>query len=288
MKLKTIPYFLLSQFISPFYKLPQILNDEQTIEYIKNNKCSISRFGDGELNLMMGFDIPFQIKNKELQKKLKEVKTTKKCLACIPNIFNKEFKEGVTENEFNFWNSNKKKFLGLWKKYFGKNFLLGDSFISRFYLRKKDKTSTNRYVNKLKEIWQQKDIIFVEGENSRLGYGNDLFDNAKSIRRILCPSYNAFNKYYQILDAIKNYAQKESLIILALGPTATVLAYDLSECGYQALDLGHIDIEYEWFKMGATEKCPVKNKHVNECKSSGETNLSKLDKAYISQIIHKV
>ena len=36
-------------------------------------------------------------------------------------------------------------------------------------------------------------------------------------------------------------------MLIALGPTATILAYDLAEKGVQALDVGHIDIEYEWF-----------------------------------------
>jgi len=40
---------------------------------------------------------------------------------------------------------------------------------------------------KLKKIWDGKDIIIIESEKSRLGVGNDLFDNTKSIKRILCP-----------------------------------------------------------------------------------------------------
>ena len=43
----------------------------------------------------------------------------------------------------------------------------------------------------MKGIWEGRDIIFIEGEKSRLGVGNDLFDNAQSIHRILSgiPSY---------------------------------------------------------------------------------------------------
>ena len=35
---------------------------------------------------------------------------------------------------------------------------------------------------------------------------------------------------------------------------AKVLAYNLSELGYRAIDIGHIDSEYEWFKMGGQKK----------------------------------
>ena len=34
------------------------------------------------------------------------------------------------------------------------------------------------------------------------------------------------------------------MIIIILGPTATVLAYDLASEGYQALDFGHIAKDY--------------------------------------------
>ena len=49
------------------------------------------------------------------------------------------------------------------------------------------------------------------------------------------------------LDACLQYDDKDSLFALALGPTATVLAYDLSLQGYQALDLGHIVKSYDLY-----------------------------------------
>ena len=78
---------------------------------------------------------------------------------------------------------------------------------------------------------------------SRLGVGNDLLDNAKSIKRILGPSRQAFSKYDEILDEAKKL-DKDVLILLALGPAATCLAYDLHKLGYQAVDIGHVDVEY--------------------------------------------
>lgn len=289
MKLKTLWYFLQSEICKKFYKLPNVLSDEESINYILENKCSVARYGDGELYLMLNYDIPFQHKDKTLKQRLRQIKTTKNCLVCVPDVFNTQrFNNIATEKELAFWNQNKKKFLGIWKKFFHDNSVLGDNFLSRFYLRKKDKSNTKNYVKLLKKLWQDRNIVFIEGQNSRLGYGNDLFDNANSIKRILCPSTNAFDKYSQILNTIKQHTKQDDLLILALGPTATVLAYDLSKYGYQALDLGHIDIEYEWFKMGVTEKCPVKNKHVNECNSLGDAESSQLDQTYLNQIICKV
>ena len=78
------------------------------------------------------------------------------------------------------------------------------------------------------------------------------------------------------------------MFILALGPTATAMAFELSEMGYQALDLGHIDIEYEWFLLGTDHKVPIQHKHVNECDSLGEADDSKLNEEYKKQIIQRI
>ncbi len=49
-----------------------------------------------------------------------------------------------------------------------------------------------------------------------------------------------------------------------MGPTATLLAYDLYKLGYQSVNLGHTDIEYEWKLKNATHKIQIKNKYVKE------------------------
>lgn len=46
--------------------------------------------------------------------------------------------------------------------------------------------------------------------------------------------------------------------------TATALSYDLTKDGYQAIDIGHIDLEYMWMKMGAKTQCAIPGKYVNE------------------------
>jgi hypothetical protein len=81
---------------------------------------------------------------------------------------------------------------------------------------------------------------------------------------------------------------KNILILIALGPTATVLSYDLSRLGYQAIDIGHIDIEYEWFLKNATKKIKIKNKYVNEVDNGLNNFTSIKDRVYYKQIIKKI
>ena len=42
------------------------------------------------------------------------------------------------------------------------------------------------------------------------------------------------------------------------------MAYDLSRQGYWAIDIGQIDIEYEWFLKDAKKKEAIRGKYVNE------------------------
>ena len=53
----------------------------------------------------------------------------------------------------------------------------------------------------LKKIWENKNIIIVEGSQTRLGVGNDLFANTKSIRRIL---FGIFFNFKSISDIRNN------------------------------------------------------------------------------------
>lgn len=282
---KRVKLRLLCALAKPFLKKPKVMSAEQTIDYMKDNRVSLGRFGDGELALMTGGRITFQDKNDELSSKLLKVKTTDRFLVAIPNVFTKEKlnKKLLTEKEYSFWKRNLKSSYYYWCKFFNKNEKIGNAFISRFYIRYNDKTKVPSYIDKLKTLWQDKDVVIVEGKNSQVGAGNDILNNAKSVKRILCPAKNAYSRHDDILESIKNNVDKNCLIILALGPTATVLAYELSEIGYWAIDMGHFDIEYEWFLAGAQTKIPVGTKHVNECGESGKFETE--NKEYLEQVI---
>lgn len=89
--------------------------------------------------------------------------------------------------------------------------------------------------------------------------------------------------YEEILNAARLYG-RDKLILIMLGPTAKVLAYDLYRCGYWAIDLGHVDSEYEWFLIGARKKVKLKNKHTAENNFDEDISFS-VDESYQSQIV---
>lgn len=247
----------------------------------------MARFGDGELTLLLEKTGPkFQEVDKRLAKRLLEVLQSKsdKCMICLPPTLmvmgpythscKKYWSRYYCNNYINF-----KCFLDMNRFYY-------NSFISRPYITMKDKSKCKKSFEQLKTIWNKKDLLIVEGEYSRLGIGNDLFSNASSICRVLCPAENAFRRYEEILAFLRTQSQKY-LIVLALGPTATVLAYDLSELGYQALDIGHIDIEYEWFLKKTKKKVSIAHKYTNEVVTGNLAN-EFVDESYNKQIIGKI
>lgn len=147
-----------------------------------------------------------------------------------------------------------------------------------------ESTLAHQLFQRFKELWRGKDIIIVEGTHTRFGVGNDLLDTSKSVKRILCPAINAFRCRSKILEAVESLYINE-LVLLALGPTATILACDLSRRGIQAIDIGHLDIEYEWFRRNVVTRIPIPGKYVNEA-PEGRDNYSECnDETYLSQIV---
>lgn len=182
-----------------------------TIEYILSNHVSVSRYGDGEYMVMAHKGNGFQKPNEKLCERLKEVLNSRlhNHIVCLPYAFVDV--SHMTLDARNFWypfcGSYKDLILKITdsqKKYYDTNF-------TRFYMDVKDKSRTGEIVKLLKQIWDDRDIVIVEGKYSKLGVGNDLFDNAKSIQRIVAPSKNAFQRYDEILQIVSDTVSHEKI-----------------------------------------------------------------------------
>lgn len=268
-----------------------ILSDKETIDLINERHLSVSRFGDGEYGMISGGVIGFQSRNEKLVTKLKEVleKNEPGHLNCIPLFF--KTTSGLTLHVKNYCRQYLVAKINCIEKTTPKNIVYGSQGFTRFYAdyRNKSYEVMNNRIKHIMSIWDNRDVYLIEGEFTRSGVGNDLYDNVKSMHRVICPSTNAFDIYQKIIDAITRNVPKHDnvLILIALGPTATVLAYDLYKIGYQAIDIGHVDIEYEWFRKGTKGKEPVKGKAVNERGGNNPDNPI-TNKKYEEQIIVKL
>ncbi|MDR0199267.1 MAG: GT-D fold domain-containing protein [Streptococcaceae bacterium] len=285
-------YLHLAAFFTRKKPYPKVLSSDQTLDLLLSQHLSLARFGDGELGLLSGYrDIYYQHKDPALTRELKATASEHdaRLLVAIPDVFDATHNaELYIPDTVRFWDEKTAyaPYGAYWKKYFTNPFY-GDALLTRFYITRRDKSQAATYVQKLQQIWQDRDILFVEGALSRLGVGNSLFANAKTIRRIIAPTRHAYDCIDTLETAITTVATKDTLIILALGPTATVLARRLARKDLQALDLGHIDIEYEWLQMQATTKVPVPGKFINEIGDgrNGRKIDAPNDPTYANQII---
>ncbi len=265
---------------------PKIEPTEITIEKIMNGK-SICRFGDGEFAIMSGKNRQkFQLLTEKLQRRLIEVFESRddNIIIGIADVYgslekyNTEGKYGI---RFYLTEEVRKEHYS----FIDMNRVYADAYITRPFLIHADNNTDapKKRFDELKKIWHGKKLLIIEGEKTRMGVGNDLFENAKDIKRVLCPAECAFDRYDDILSFALEQ-DKDCLVLIALGPTASVLAYDMAKAGFHALDIGHIDIEYEWMLAGKGERVNIPNKYVNEV-VGGDRVEDFVDEEYEKQII---
>lgn len=221
---------------------------EQTVRKVQKG-YSISRFGDGEMNLMLQKSpIDFQKMDSALAGRLKEIlaldmRTTPGFLIAITPLTGTY--KGYAKSEVKFWAAfnlfrRKKLFQIICRNqtYYDALFarldqLPGGGTENEFY----EKTSL------IQTIWHGKRVLIVEGEYTKLGVNSDLLYHAKSIMRVIVPARNAFDYYDEIIEEIRK-RNGYDMILLIMGPTATVMAYDLYLAGKWAVDLGQIQASY--------------------------------------------
>ena len=261
---------------------------DETLDRILNRNKSIVRFGDGELYLINKKEIGYQTYDENLSKRLKHILLqggNDKYDVALPDVFDGLGAYGMYAKVYyinDFFPRNRKDLAEIEST----NNIYSNAFISRPYMDRIDKSKSAIWFDKLKQIWKNKDVLIVEGTLTRSGVGNDLFANTKSIKRIIAPSKNAYQKIDQIEQTIRENAE-DRLILLMLGPTAKVMIDDLQDLNNQLIDLGHIDSEYEWFKMGATYKVRLKNKHTAEF--NFDDNIGAIhDQTYENEIIGEI
>lgn len=273
------------------YWSPCVLSAEETMRRVIDERLSISRFGDGEFDMAMGRAMGFERANPEMQKRIREVlaRPIERWLCCIPDIF--ASLDAYVDKERNFWrkyvmNYRREIFPLLDDSYRAATpRAFGDAQVSRPYLRYSDKSCGVRVFALWKELFRGRDLLIVEGRFTRMGIGNDLFSEARSVRRIWCPPIGAFSRYDEILAAVRTAAKPGDLILLALGATATIMAYDLAKLDYQAIDAGHLDIEYIHMLRGLDRITPISGRYVNECGDAGKEMLVQADEESANNVI---
>ncbi len=246
-------------------EVPQIISSVRLLYRILAEKCSLCRYGDGEFEIILHRERPwFQKVDNKLAERLRTVIMSKRedIIIAVADNFGmlEKYKDNAADDIRKYMVPNREKIISL----LDSSYVYYDAYVSRPYIIYKDRTHADEIFCLFKKIWQDREVLLIEGKTARIGVGNDLFHGAKKIERMECPEKNAWDVYADILETVKRKAGYNTLICISLGPTATVLAYDLAVAGYQALDIGQLDNEYEWYIRGAEERIPIPGKMVAE------------------------
>lgn len=209
---------------------PKILGESETLDLVRSGR-SIARYGDGEFKMAaINCGIKSQDGDLRLSQRLAEIlKAPGDCLVGIPNIHEVISSGLSTDQKVEFWSKHLR-----FHRLLNPAVQYSSAFISR-----PDSApwiDTDDYWNRLQSLWVGQDVTVVHGSHKSL-QPEDLI-GARTITSIQCPKRNAFAEYDEILERIGS----PSRALVCLGPTATVLAYDLCKRGVHAIDLGHTAI----------------------------------------------
>ncbi len=251
--------------------IPDFVSADETVRIVKEEKKCLARFGDNEFEMILGRRrTNYQETNASLGARLKEVLESDMDNLLIGIADNYGSLDKYTDAAA----SDIRRYLGNGTReehmhLLNLNRIYYDAYLSRPYMIYRDKQGAKERFRKIREIWEKQDVLVVEGENTRFGVGNDLLNNAKSVERILTLDKDCFNVYDEIFECVKKYG-KQKLILIILGPVATIMAYDLAKIDYWAVDIGQLDVEYEWYLRQVEERCDIPYKTVSEVSSYDE------------------
>lgn len=227
-------------------RLILIKNEYETLEWIREERKSLARYGDGEFKLCKGKNQISQPPGEAIGKRLRGILKSddENLLVGIPNIFNKESFLRMPEDKQHFW-----------KSYCGDktvNLLqLDKQYVSSFVTRVDSAPGINTvaYWHAWMSVWSGKRVLLVKGARCGFNKANPL-ETAAEVFTWIGPDIDAFSKYDEILkQVVAEVKEKEiDLVVLSLGPTATILAADLSSIGIWALDLGHFGQSFARWK----------------------------------------
>lgn len=239
----------------------KVMSIDETLDELLRTEKSLVRFGDGEIVMIRGRSLYFQKQMPELSRRLSEILAYREegLMVAIPDIF-----QGLSQYRKSgqrFWKDHLLLFRDVYRECCDPGRRYGNAYVSRPYFNYEDREKSGEWFSKIRKLWEGKDIIVTEGAGTHNGVGNDLLDGASRIRRILCPAQDAGERLDEIRSACLEMPEN-CLYLLSLGPAAKLLAQDLFHSGRRVIDIGNLDMEYEWYIQGATEKVKLKKHSV--------------------------
>ena len=133
-----------------------VMSIDETLDKLLQSNQSMVRFGDGEIHIMNGYDIPFQKYDEVLAQEMRSIlmlDDREKMMICMPEVF-EVFQGNFTQdaNSESFWKRELDRFSDFFKEYcHSKKY--GSAFISRPYIYNKDKSRAQSQFEKIKQLF---------------------------------------------------------------------------------------------------------------------------------------
>ncbi len=275
--LAAIVYFLYEKGI--LHNSVKVYSIDETIDELLQTNKSLVRFGDGEIVMIKGGDLMLQKASPEIAEGLAGILAYPydDLMVTIPGIFDTLSDHRKASRQF--WKDHLLFCRKIYEKYCNPDRIYYTTFVSRCYYYAQDRSNCGRWFAKIRKIWENKDVVVVEGTRTHNGVGNDLLDTAASVERIICPPRDAYGAIPRILEACEVYG-KDRLFLLSVGVAAKFLALELFQKGYRVLDIGHMDMEYEWYVRQVPDKCKIEKHEIESEDANKEAGYTQ----YLSEI----
>lgn len=220
-----------------------VLNPKETVQILEQRAVSLIRYGEGEISLIRGEGIPFQSYDEKLAGRLKELLRAQEEGLCIgipyyflhpvknltPYAMQRALAVAVQRSVLLRGCNRNTQYL--------------DACVMNAY-QTYAKYDFKSHYNQMQALLSGRDVTVVCGEEilDRLQY--KALDVCKSAVYVYGPAMNAYSEYDALLDKVLK-TDKNRLVLVAMGPTAKALVYDLYKAGYQAWDMGHYFKDYD-------------------------------------------
>jgi hypothetical protein len=198
------------------------MTEAETLAFVCAGR-SLARFGDGEFNLALGGKAKRQKAHPGLRERLCGVLSDPgDCLVGIPNLRAETPKAA-------FWAKYQTLALPL---------LSDRPYGSAFVTRPDSAPWIDRldYWQQVESLWRGQRVVLVRGDRKSFTAAD--LTSAAQVTEVVGPSANAWAKYHSLMAQVME--AQPARVLLCLGPTATVMAVDLSEFGVHAVDVGHL------------------------------------------------
>ena len=217
------------------FQRERVLGPLETVEALRDERMSFTRFGDGEFRLMFrpAARLRFQDNSPQIAAELREALEStargKGLLLGLPQVPESVHWASVW---MNYWEEIEPIIRGI--------DCIGNSHVTRPpFFRQFGQDGVNAW----RSVWDGLSATIVCGRGSRFELIDPLFDNLGAANFLYSRATNAYSDLRRVECEIADMSGND-IALISLGPAGTVLAHTLNRMGIWAIDIGHISSSF--------------------------------------------